>query len=213
MTNLSFIPRSNILCLGAHSDDIEIGCGGTILKWTAENAGLNVWWVVFGASGARRAEARASARAFLRRAGQRTVVIRNFRDGFFPAQWGAVKRFFEKLKDRIQPDVVFTHYREDWHQDHRVISELAWNTFRNHLILEYEIPKYDGDLGRTNFYVRLSEETARQKAAQICKCFQTQDNKHWFAEGTFLSLMRLRGIECGPKTRYAEGFYARKLVE
>lgn len=213
MTRVSFQARSNILCLGAHSDDIEIGCGGTILKWTSENAGLNVWWVVFSARGNRRREASASARAFLNGAGKRTVVIKDFRDSFFPTQWGAIKHFFEELKDRIQPDITFTHFREDWHQDHRVISELAWNTFRNHLILEYEIPKYDGDLGKTNYYVGLTAEIASRKAAQICEHFQTQENKHWFTSDTFLSLMRLRGIECGPKTRYAEGFYARKLVE
>ena len=199
----------NVLCLGAHADDIEIGCGGTILKWIAERPNLNVRWVVFSAEGKRAREARASAKELLQKVAHK-VVVKQFQTSFLPFQGAKVKDYFETLKDSFQPDIVFTHYRDDRHQDHRLLSDLAWNTFRNHLILEYEIPKYDGDLGIPNFLVPLDESLSRKKAAHLCRFFQTQTNKHWFTEETFLALMRLRGVECG--ARYAEAFYSRKLV-
>jgi LmbE family N-acetylglucosaminyl deacetylase len=201
-----------ILCLGAHSDDIEIGCGATLLKLTRDHPNLTVWWVVFSAEGGRSREARTSARAFLGNAARSKVLVKNFRGSFFPYQGAAIKRAFEEIKKAVQPDVVFTHYRDDRHQDHRTLSDLAWNTWRNHLILEYEIPKYDGDLGTPNFFVRLDEEVCRAKARYLCRFFQTQANKHWFSEDTFLSLMRVRGIECASPTKYAEAFYCRKCV-
>ena len=199
----------NILCLGAHADDIEIGCGGTILKWIRERPSLNIHWVVFSAPGKRGVEARSSAKALLQNIEQK-VVVKQFKTSFLPFQGSKVKECFETIKDSFQPDIVFTHHREDRHQDHRLLSDLAWNTFRDHLILEYEIPKYDGDLGVPNFFVALDEALGRKKARHICQFFRTQTNKHWFSEDTFLSLMRLRGIECSSK--YAEAFYCRKLV-
>ncbi|MGI8436277.1 MAG: PIG-L deacetylase family protein [Chthoniobacterales bacterium] len=198
----------NILCLGAHADDIEIGCGGTLLKWLAGRPELRIHWVVFTAEGKRASEARASAKGLLPK-GALKVVVKQFPGSFMPYQGAKVKAFFETLKTSFQPDVVFTHYREDRHQDHRLLSDLAWNTYRDHLILEYEIPKYDGDLGSPDFFVPLDEALARKKAAHICEHFQTQGNKHWFAEETFLALMRLRGVECA--STYAEAFHCRKL--
>ncbi len=198
-----------ILCLGAHADDIEIGCGGTLLKWTAERTDLNICWVVFTAEGRRAGEARASAKALLQKTKSK-VIVKQFRGSFLPFQGARIKESFENLKDSYAPDIVFTHYREDRHQDHRLLSDLAWNTFRSHFVLEYEIPKYDGDLGTPNFFVPLDKELSRRKAAHLCRHFQTQTNKHWFSEETFLALMRLRGVECGAE--YAEAFYCRKLV-
>ncbi len=205
------LPKSarNILCLGAHADDIEIGCGGTLLKWIKQRPDLTIHWVVFTAEGKRSSEARASAKALLQKNAHK-IVIKQFRGSFLPFQGQKVKEFFETLKSPFQPDVVFTHYRDDRHQDHRLLSDLAWNTFRNHLILEYEVLKYDGDLGAPDFFVPLDEKVSRQKAAHLCRFFQTQTNKHWFSEETFLALMRLRGIECC--SPYAEAFYCRKLV-
>lgn len=198
-----------ILCLGAHADDIEIGCGGTLMKWLAVRPDLEVHWVVFTAEASRATEARASAKALLQRTKSK-IAVKQFRTSFLPFDGAKVKEFFESLKGSFQPDVIFTHYRDDRHQDHRVLSDLAWNTFRNHLLLEYEIPKYDGDLGSPNFFVPLEEDLAHKKAAHLCKYFQTQSNKHWFEEETFLALMRLRGMECS--ARYAEAFYCRKLT-
>jgi len=212
MVKFSFEKLSVVLCLGAHSDDIEIGCGGTILKLAREFSGLNIVWVVFSAEGSRSREARSSARAFLQGVGRQKVVIKQFRNSFFPFEGQHIKEYFERLKVMCRPDLVFTHYRDDRHQDHRLLSDLAWNTFRNHLILEYEIPKYDGDLGSPNLFVRLEEEFCRKKVEYLCKFFQTQGNKHWFSEDTFLSLMRLRGIECASDTKYAEAFFCRKMI-
>jgi LmbE family N-acetylglucosaminyl deacetylase len=200
-----------ILCVGAHSDDIEIGCGGTLLSLIRDHQDLEILWVVFSAEGSRSREARLSARSFLEGAAKKRIVVKTFKGSFFPFEGARIKAYFETLKS-FQPDVVFTHYRDDRHQDHRVLSDLAWNTFRNHLILEYEIPKYDGDLGVPNFFVPLEESVCRRKTNALCTHFQTQGNKHWFSEDTFLSLMRLRGIECAATSKYAEAFYCRKFV-
>jgi LmbE family N-acetylglucosaminyl deacetylase len=208
----SFHGVKNILCLGAHSDDIEIGCGATVLKLIREENGLTVWWIVFSAEGSRSREARMSAQAFLNGAARKKIMVRGYRGSYFPFQGLDIKEYFEKIKDAFQPDVVFTHYRDDRHQDHRVLSDLTWNTFRHHLILEYEIPKYDGDLGRPNFFVPLEEKFCRSKVENLCRFFQTQANKHWFTEDTFLSLMRLRGIECASETKFAEAFFCRKCI-
>jgi LmbE family N-acetylglucosaminyl deacetylase len=199
----------NILCLGAHADDIEIGCGGTLLKLAQDRPDLTVHWIVFSAEGRRAEEARASAETMLQKMA-RQIEVKDFRPSFLPFEGIKIKECFEALKDSFEPDIVFTHYRDDRHQDHRLLSDLAWNTFRNHLILEYEIPKYDGDLGSPNVFVPLSEELCEKKVTHLCRFFQTQANKHWFAEDTFLALMRLRGMECA--SRYAEAFYSRKLV-
>jgi LmbE family N-acetylglucosaminyl deacetylase len=207
---LRLATAKKLLVLGAHSDDIEIGCGGTILELTGNSSQLEIVWVVFSAEGKRRQEARTSARLFLKDAGRTKVIVHNFEGSFFPMQAAAIKQSFEKLKVSFNPDLVFTHYREDRHQDHRLLSDLTWNTFRDHLILEYEVPKYDGDLGNPNLFVPLGESVCRRKVQHLCRTFVTQRNKHWFSEDTFLALMRLRGIECASK--YAEAFHCRKLV-
>jgi LmbE family N-acetylglucosaminyl deacetylase len=201
-----------VLCLGSHSDDIEIGCGGTMLKLLSSRTDVTVHWVVFSASDERATEAEASAKRFLDGAAHVSIRVERFKDGFFPYVGADIKHFFEELKHTCTPDVIFTHYRTDRHQDHRVISDLAWNTWRNHLILEYEVPKYDGDLGSPNVFVELDEATCRRKASTITSFFQTQRNRHWFTDDTFLALLRLRGIEAASPTGYAEAFYCRKAV-
>jgi LmbE family N-acetylglucosaminyl deacetylase len=212
MIRLNFEAVRSVLCLGAHADDIEIGCGGTVLRLLRDRPGLDFVWVVFSAEGSRSREAKSSARVFLKGAGKARILIKHFRNGFFPFRGEEIKEFFEKLKETVQPDLIFTHYREDRHQDHRVLSDLAWNTFRDHVILEYEVPKYDGDIGNPNFYVELDEELCHRKIEQACRYFQTQGSKHWFSSDTFLSLMRLRGVECASRTKYSEAFYCRKLA-
>jgi LmbE family N-acetylglucosaminyl deacetylase len=202
----------SLLCLGAHGDDIEIGCGGTLLRLLVEHPGSMVHWIVFSASGMRATEALTSANRFLDAAGQTDVVIEEFRDGFFPYLGASIKESFEKLKARIAPDLILTHYREDLHQDHRLVSQLTWNTFRDHLILEYEIPKYDGDIGTPNFFVHLDSASCRRKVSQILECFPSQRARDWFSEDAFYALLRLRGLECNAPQKYAEGFYCRKLV-
>jgi LmbE family N-acetylglucosaminyl deacetylase len=204
--------RRVILCLGAHSDDIEIGCGATVLEIAAAQPDTQVVWVVFSGDGVREVEARRSARLFLKSVQHAEVIVRDFRDGFFPAQGAEIKEFFEELKKHVSPDIILTHYRDDRHQDHRVVSDLTWNTWRNHLILEYEIPKYDGDLAQPNAFFPVSAGIARQKAKNLCKVFQTQRNRHWFATEVFLGLMRVRGLECCAPSGYAEAFHARKAV-
>jgi LmbE family N-acetylglucosaminyl deacetylase len=201
-----------MLCLGAHSDDIEIGCGGTILQLLSSHPNVDVSWVVFSSGRKREREARTSATLFLKQAKRHKVTVKKFRDGFFPYEGARIKEFFETIKREVNPDLVFTHYRDDRHQDHRTISDLTWNTFRRHLILEYEIPKYDGDLGSPNFFVPLKQETCARKIKYICDMFQTQRNKAWLTEDTFQAMLRLRGVECAAPDKYAEAFYCRKLV-
>ena len=200
-----------ILCLGCHSDDIEIGCGGSVLRLAEQYPECNFHWVVFSALGVREAEARRGAELF---AGSRvkTSLFKGFQDGFFPYVGAEVKAVFEKELKQLSPDLVFTHNGRDAHQDHRLISELTWNTFRDHLILEYEIPKYDGDLGRPSVFVPLDEEVYQKKVHHILDAFQSQRSKRWFQPETFLSLMRLRGMECNAPSGYAEAFYCRKVV-
>jgi LmbE family N-acetylglucosaminyl deacetylase len=200
-----------ILCLGAHSDDIEIGCGGTILKLIQEHKSTAFYWVVFSANQERKKEAIKSASVLLKNAKERTVVIKEFRDGFFPFIGGKIKEYFETLKHAFSPDLIFAHHRNDLHQDHRLVSELTWNTFRDHLILEYEIPKYDGDLGAPNVFVHLGEGIVRQKVQHVLKSFKSQNENHWFTEETFRSMYRLRGVEAKSPTGYSEAFYNRKL--
>jgi LmbE family N-acetylglucosaminyl deacetylase len=208
-----FEPRSSarrILALGAHPDDIEIGCGGTILRLVAERRELDVLWAVFAATPERAREARASADAFLEGAATAKVVVRNHRDGFLPYSGAAVKDDFEALKREFDPDVVFTHHREDRHQDHRLVSDLAWNTWRNHLILEYEIPKYDGDLGSPNLFSWLPPSTVDRKIALILDHFQSQVGKPWFTADLFRAVARVRGMEAAAPEGLAEAFYCRK---
>lgn len=201
-----------VLCLGAHSDDIEIGCGGTIIGLTKQYPNSVFHWVVFSAIGVRETEARLAATLFVGPASLRPPQLKTFPDGFMPFVGADVKRLFEELKRQISPDVVFAPYRNDAHQDHRLIGDLTWNTFRDHLILEYEIPKYDGDLGKPNVFVPLEPETCQKKVHFLMETFQSQLPKAWFEESTFLSLMRLRGVESNSPSGYAEAFYGRKLV-
>jgi LmbE family N-acetylglucosaminyl deacetylase len=203
--------KLQILCLGCHSDDIEIGCGGTILRLAEQYPDCNFHWAVFSAIGTREAEAKRGAELFARLR-VKTQILKMFQDGFMPYVGGDVKTVFEKELKQLHPDLVFTHNRRDAHQDHRLISELTWNTFRDHLILEYEIPKYDGDLGQPSLFVPLEAEECQKKVRYIMDAFQSQHAKRWFQEDTFLSLMRLRGMECNAPSGYAEAFYCRKLV-
>jgi len=216
MRGLSFVHKQGeplkALFLGAHSDDIELGCGGTILSLLEQGQELEVWWVVFAASPARRLEAERSAEMFLRGTIKKEIVVKDFKESFFPYIGSEIKACFEELKRTISPDIVFTHFRDDLHQDHRLISELTWNTFRDHLILEYEIIKYDGGLGSPNLFVHLSEEVCAKKMKYLLENFQSQRSHQWFTEETFRAILRLRGVESNAPSKFAEAFYARKLV-
>ena len=201
-----------ILCIGAHSDDIEIGCCGTILRLTEQYPDCVVHWIVFSTAGIRAVEAQRGAALFTRKAKSVTPVLKNFRDGFMPFVGAELKLVFEEELKAISPDLVFTHNQKDAHQDHRLIAELTWNTFRNHLILEYEIPKYDGDMGRPSVFVPLDEELCKKKVQYLMETFGSQRSKRWFQSDTFFALLRLRGMECNAPSGYAEAFYCRKLV-
>ena len=205
------IRSPQVLCLGSHSDDIEIGCGGTILQLAEQYPDCLFHWVVFNAIGIRRAEAQRAAELF---AGRRLKgpLLKSFRDGFMPYVGAEVKEVFETELKQLSPCLIFTHNGKDAHQDHRLLAELTWNTFRDHLILEYEIPKYDGDLGQPTVFVPLQSEVCERKVDNILSAFQSQLVKPWFRRDTFLSLMRLRGMECNAASGYAEAFYCRKLV-
>jgi LmbE family N-acetylglucosaminyl deacetylase len=199
-----------ILCLGCHADDIEIGCGGTVLRLLDEHPGTEVWWVVLSGDPERAAEAQRSADAFLVRAERREIICGDFRDRYFPAQWTQVKDFIHGIAARVEPDLIFTQRRDDVHQDHRLIGEITWNAFRSHLIWEYEVPKYEGDLGQPNIFVSLDDATCRRKVELLREVFPSQQDKPWFTPDTFWALLRLRGLECNSPSRFAEGFYARK---
>ena len=201
-----------LLCLGAHCDDIEIGCGGTILKLVSHFPKLEVHWVVFSSDERRKQEALKSAEGFLCDVSTKKIAIGKLRDGFFPYIGVDLKERFEQLKSECSPDLILTHYRNDLHQDHRLVSELTWNTFRSHLILEYEIPKYDGDFGSPNVFVPLDESTCRRKIDAILDAFQSQTDKLWFSRDLFSAILRLRGMEANVCSGYAEGFYCRKAV-
>lgn len=211
MHEFHFDDIKSILCLGAHADDIEIGCGGTLLEILARRPGIDVYWVVFSACELRAQEATASADRFLSRAGNKRILLQDYQDTFFPAAYGPIKDYFERIKHNVAPDLIFTHRREDMHQDHRVIAELTWCGFRDHLILEYEIPKYEGDLGAPNVFVPLEESVCRLKIETIVESFRSQHTKQWFSNDTYWALLRLRGVECNSPTRLAEAFYCRKL--
>jgi LmbE family N-acetylglucosaminyl deacetylase len=202
-------PLRRVLAIGCHADDIEIGCGGTLLALTRSRPDIEVTWVVLGADGDRANEARASAQDFLAGAARSEVVVHGFKDAYMPYYGESVKEAFEELKP-TRPDLVLTHTRDDLHQDHRLACELTWNTFRDHLILEYEVPKWDGDLGRANLYVPLDERLVADKLDLVLRHFPTQAGKHWYDEETFRGLLRLRGLECA--ATYAEAFYAPKVT-
>jgi len=207
--NLPKIDR--ILCIGAHADDIEIGCGGTLLRLLEEQSAVSVLWVVASSDDVRRDEAKRSAATFLQRAANAEVQFLNFRDGYLPYLGPEVKDAFFSVRARFLPDLIFTHRLEDRHQDHRLLSELTWNTFRDQVILEYEIPKYEGDLGQPNLMVQLSRSVCEQKISVLLSSYPTQSEKNWFDAETFWALLRLRGLEANAETKYAEAFTARKL--
>lgn len=201
-----------ILCLGAHSDDVEIGCGGTLLRLLAEHPGSTVHWVTFSATSERADETRSSAAAFTAEAARLELDIFDFAENHFPSQLRELKEQMGSVARTVTPDVVFTHRREDLHQDHSTIAELTWQAFRDHVVLEYEIPKFEGDLGHPNLFVPLSADQARRKVDLICEHFATQADKPWFRPEVFTGLMAVRGVECVAPGGYAEGFTARKLV-
>lgn len=204
--------RLGLLCLGAHSDDLEIGCGGTVLEWLARYPEVDVTWVVLSAAGPRADEARRSANALLRGAAGKNIHLREFRDGHFPAHFTELKQFFEHLKKSVHADVILTHRLEDRHQDHRLVAELTWQTWRDHLVFEYEIPKYEGDLGQPNLFVPLSARTGKRKVDHLLKHFGSQRARSWFSAETFFGLMQLRGIECRAASGLAEAHHLRKAV-
>jgi len=204
--------RLSVLCLGAHSDDIEIGVGATIRGWIERGVKLDVHWAVLSAAGPRADEAQASARQFLAGAERSTIDLAAFKDGFFPYQGAEIKGWFEALRKNVEPDVIFSHWSGDAHQDHRQVSQLTWNTFRNHVVLEYEIPKWDGDLGRPNVYVPATRAAMQQKVELLLEHFGTQRSKDWFDTEVFHGLARLRGSECRAPDGLAEAFHARKLA-
>jgi len=204
--------RLSVLCLGAHSDDIEIGIGGTLLSLVQKGVLLDVHWCVLSGPEDREREARASAAEFLSGAAAARIEVMKFEDGLFPEQGERIKSWFEELKGRVQPDLIFTHRGDDAHQDHRELSRLAWNTFRDHVILEYEIPKWDGDIGQPNLYVPISAKTLQRKIDLLLSHFGSQRSKQWFDAEIFSGLARLRGMECRAPERYAEALFARKLI-
>jgi len=215
MLNFPFISKKSgykILCLGAHCDDIEIGCGGTLLRLLETYSVDFVKWVVFASNEERKQEAITSAAVFLEKAKAKEILVLDYRDAFLNFSGLEIKERFETIKKEIDPDLIFTHYRDDRHQDHRILSDFTWNTFRSHLILEYEIPKFDGDLGIPNYFVRLTEEHADKKIQIILDSFKSQAAKHWFDKETFQALMRIRGMESACITKYAEAFHARKMI-
>jgi LmbE family N-acetylglucosaminyl deacetylase len=201
----------NLLCLGAHSDDIEIGAGGTVFTLLERHPATQVRWVVFSATGERAEEAWSSAHDFLAQAGTTQVDLETMRDGFFPAEFARLKEKFEVLKRETAPDLIFTHVRQDHHQDHRLLAELTWNTFRDHTILGYEIPKYDPDLGNPNLFVPLSPMAAERKVAFLMRHFATQRARRWFTPETFQGMMHVRGLQAAAPSGLAEAFYGPKL--
>lgn len=201
-----------LLCLGAHSDDLEIGCAGTLLQWSRNYDSIEVTWAVLCAAGVRETEADASARALLSGARTLALVLADFDDAYLPADYRRVKAFFSELQSRVDPHVILTHRLEDRHQDHRLVSELTWQTWRDHLIVEYEIPKYEGDLGQPSLYVPLETEVAHEKVRHLLHHFGTQRSKSWFTPETFYGLMRIRGVECRAPSGMAEAFHLRKAV-
>jgi len=201
-----------VLCIGAHSDDIELGCGGAILELIGRPSPVSVFWVVLSGAGPREREAVMSARRFLKGAKKADIRVADFRDGYFPTVHAEVKDYFERLKQEVSPDLIFTHAGNDLHQDHRLVSELTWNTFRDHMILEYEIVKYDGGLGSPNGFIPISLRNCRRKVRMLMKGFATQRSRRWFTEDTFMAMLRIRGIECNAPEGHAEAFYVRKFV-
>ena len=200
----------SILCIGAHADDIEIGCGGTILHLSQRFPAAEIRWLVFSANETRRAEARTSFQTWLADSPNSSLELFKFRDGYMPSQWAEIKDVFQVEARNFNPDLVFTHHLHDRHQDHRLIAELTWNAFRSNLVLEYEIPKYEGDLGKPNLFVPLSRDIATRKMRLLSEVFPSQQKKFWYDNSTFESLLRIRGIEC--RQEFAEAFHSSKTI-
>lgn len=203
---------ATLLFIGAHADDIEIGCGGTIQRVLRGNTDLNIFWIVFSAQANRAEEAHTSAQHYLANVATKNIQLNDFRNGFFPYIGASLKEYFESIKAICSPDLIFTHYRQDLHQDHRVLSDLTWNTFRDHMILEYEVPKYDGDLGIPNAFISLTEADVDEKFKRLHAFFGSQHEKQWFDAAVFKGLSRIRGVECNSPTGFAEAFHSRKLI-
>lgn len=199
-----------LLCVGAHSDDIEIGAGATIMRIVRENPDVAVTWCVLSGNETRHEEARRAAAQVLGKDVKPKILLSRFVNSRFPAQREEIKEFFEQNLKSTDPDLILTHRRDDAHQDHRLVNELTWNTYRSHQIWEYEIPKWDGDLMQPNLYVPVDPQDVDAKVAVLRDVFSSQRNKHWFDEETFRGLMRIRGLESN--TRYSEAFFARKFV-
>ena len=212
MISLQIPELKRLLVLGCHCDDIEIGCGGALLHLVNQHPNVEVLWVTFSGNAERQQESAASAAAYLDGAAGHELELYDFRDGYFPWEGDRIKDRFEQVAKRFQPDLIFTHYRHDRHQDHRMVSELTWNTFRNHLVLEYEIPKWEGDLAHPNLYIPLSEDEAHRKVKYLMDCYATQRSRDWFSEDLFLGLMRIRGVECRSPSGFAEAFHAHKAI-
>jgi len=201
-----------VLCLGAHCDDIEIGLGGTIIKLIEDFPNIFFYWIIFSSDKTRAEEALESANVLLSRVKEKQIVVQGFKESYFTFIGAEIKEYFDQIRREIFPELIFTHYRNDLHQDHRLISELTWNTFRDHLILEYEIPKYDGDFGSPNLFISLEEATCQKKIQHILAYFKSQNTRQWFDQEAFLSVLRLRGIESNSPSKYAEAFYCRKMT-
>ncbi len=215
MLDLAFDRRTqrtlSILCVGAHCDDIEIGCGATLRVLQGRGQRLMIDWVVLSGSGERRKETQRAMRLLVRPRCRGELRFGDFPDGRFPAAYAEIKRFCESLKDRPNPDLILCHERQDRHQDHRVVNEMVWSTFRDHMVLEYEIPKWDGGLGQPNVYVPVAATDAASKVDALMKSYASQTDKHWYTRDTFMALLRLRGLECRSPSGYAEAFHGRKL--
>lgn len=213
MLNLDFDlpPHGTVFCFGAHCDDIEIGCSATLVELAKHAPGLNFVWTVFSGDATRESETRAAAAMLLGKRARIDVQVHRFRGSYLPESWSSIKDVFESLKQQLSPDLIFTHALHDRHQDHRIVSELTWNTFRDHSVLEYEIPKYEGDLTQPNFLVPIPASTLAEKLDMLSSCFASQRERAWFDSDVFRGLMRIRGIECNAASGFAEGFHARKL--
>lgn len=212
MLSLGMNGPLRILCLGAHCDDIEIGCGATLMHLANHAHDVAVRWAVFSGNDIRHEEARASAAEFLQGVPDRAIDLKNFRESFFPTQRGEIKEEFERLRARFDPNIVFTHFKNDDHQDHRLIAELTWNTFRDHLILEYEIPKFEDDLGKPNVFFPVERETVVRKVEALRRHYRSQRQRSWFTDDTFMGLMRIRGVNANAPSGFAEAFHCRKLL-
>jgi LmbE family N-acetylglucosaminyl deacetylase len=213
MMHLSLVDAvQEVLVVGAHCDDIEIGCGGTLALLGRTRPDVRIHVCVFSGDPQRASETRDAISRLLPGHSEMRIHQYTFRDGFFPDAWPKIKEQFENLKTTCNPDLIFTHHEHDRHQDHRIVCDLTWNTFRDHVILEYEIPKWDGDLGRPTVYVPLPKDVVEHKTATLLASFPSQSTKNWFTADLFASLMRIRGMECNAESTYAEAFFARKLI-